>query len=173
MEIKASENKTVGNIVNPREFDGNFYLTNPDTEDITLFWNNTAYVFPAGQTIKMVIFDATIKDIQEIRKRWAVKIATRMFHKSVTFKKMVKDNEGKSYQTYYNEGQMIEKYVQACLEPRVLGNSVSEKKEVEPIRMSINPKTGKRVTAIFGEADNYNVSLTEKAESAGNGSVNF
>lgn len=147
-----------------REFTGEFFFTNPDTEDFTGIWNGTPYHFPAMKTSKFYIVDANPLETQEIRKRFATRLAERMFGKTSKYRELEKKSEGKITPQFYDYGKEITPFVNQCLKPLPKGEIKIGKKQEEKFEMKRDPKTKKQVVRVYGEDDNGSVSLVGEAE---------
>lgn len=152
--------------VNPREFNGQWFFTNPDTEDFTAYWNSTPYTFPAMSTSPLVIMDATPIETQNIRKQFALKLAQRMFGKSPKWRKLVKESEGRASPAFYDQTKEYEPYIQQCLTALPVVAAKVGRRSKKDIPLNIDPTTGKPSVRVFGEQDNGNVSLVEEALNA-------
>jgi hypothetical protein len=97
-------------------FDGSFKFTNTSKEDFKVLWNNKEYTFPAESTCPMVIPGESLENIQEIRKKFALKWAQREFAKSKEWKAIEKEGNKHHTPATYNES-ILESYVQQCLNP--------------------------------------------------------
>jgi len=148
---------------NPREFSGQWFFTNPDTEDFTFFWNGTPYTFEAMKTSPFLIVDATPIEMQSIRKQAAYKLAQRMFGKSPKYKKLEKDSQGKSSPQYYDPKVEYEPFIQQCLTALPVAQAKMGKKQKRSFDVHTDPKTGKPVTKVLGEADMGSTSLVDEA----------
>lgn len=95
--------------------DGVFYFTNPTDEDFTVLWNNKEYTFKPKTTVPLVVSGESPENIQEIRKRFAKKLAEREFFKSKRYKELVK--KGGDLPATYNEDDEYGQMIQACLTP--------------------------------------------------------
>ena len=62
------------------EFSGVFMFTNPTDKERKYLWNNKEYVFPAESTVPLIIPSETLENIQEIRKRFAYRMAEERFY---------------------------------------------------------------------------------------------
>jgi len=96
------------------EFDGVFRFTNATAEDFKVLWNNKEYVFPAGTSCPMIIPNETPENVQEIRKKFAYKLAVREFHNSKEYRDMVKI--GRDTPSTYDD-KVLENWIQQCLTP--------------------------------------------------------
>lgn len=96
------------------DFDGVFRFTNDSDEDFVALWNNKEYLFPAHKTVKMIIPDETLENIQEIRKRFAYRWAVREFYKGKVYLKMSKMGNG--LPPTFDE-KILEPMIEKCLTP--------------------------------------------------------
>lgn len=101
------------------EFNGVFRFTNATNEDFKALWNNKEYTFPAGKMTPMLIANETPENVQEIRKKFAFKLAVREFHKGEVYNKM--KDQGRGHPATYDE-RILEPWIQQCLEPLPLGS---------------------------------------------------
>lgn len=152
--------------VNPRKFSGQFYFTNPDTEDFTALWNNVAYHFPAGKTTPVVIMDAMLSDVPEIMRRWAIKLSQRRFAKTAEYRSFVKKSEGKAVPMFYEESKVLDPLVQECLNPAPVAELKKETIARKKMEKAIHPRTRREVTKVFSDDDD--TSLVAQGEQAGN-----
>lgn len=97
-----------------KEFDGVFRFTNATDEDFVGLWNNKEYIFPAKSCCPMIIPNETLENIQEIRKKWAYKLATREFYKTKEYVRMSK--MGKGLPPTYDD-KILEPWIEQCLKP--------------------------------------------------------
>jgi len=103
----------------PEDFDGVFRFTNYTDEDFVTKWNNKEYTFPAMSTVPLIMPEHTPVEIQNIRKKFATDLATKMFYGSKEFKKMSNVPPGTTPALYTEKD--IAPYVQKCLEPLPVG----------------------------------------------------
>lgn len=96
------------------DFDGVFRFTNATQEDFTALWNNKEYLFPAGTCCPMIISDETLENIQEIRKKWAYKLASREFYKGKEYNRLKKMGGGLP-PTF--DDKILEPMIEQCLKP--------------------------------------------------------
>lgn len=96
------------------DFDGVFKFTNVTDEDFVALWNNKEYKFPSGTCCPLIIPDETLENIQEIRKKFAYKLAVREFYKSKTYKGMSKMGNG--LPPTFDE-KILEPMIESCLKP--------------------------------------------------------
>lgn len=96
------------------EFEGVFRFTNNSDQDFNVLWNNKEYTFPAKTTSPMIVLGESLENIQEIRKKFALKWAQREFFKTKEFAKMEKTG-GITPATYSNT--ILEPFIEQCLKP--------------------------------------------------------
>lgn len=96
------------------DFDGVFRFTNATEEDFTALWNNKEYVYPKGTCCPMIIPNETLENIQEIRKRFAYKLAVREFYKSKTYDTM--KDQGRGLPPTFDE-KVLQPWIDQCLSP--------------------------------------------------------
>lgn len=115
-----------------QDFDGVFRFTNATNEDFKALWNNKEYVFKAGTCSPMIISGETDEARQEIRKKFAYKLALREFYKSNDYMHM--KDQGQGLPPTYDES-ILNPWIQQCLEK--LPESRAEVTEVktEPIKL--------------------------------------
>lgn len=97
-----------------KEFDGVFRFTNPTDEDFVVLWNNKEYLFPAQSTCPMIIANESLENIQEIRKKFAYKLAVREFYKGKEYGKLSK--LGGANPSTFDE-KVLEPVIEMCLKP--------------------------------------------------------
>lgn len=111
-------------------FDGVFRFTNATDEDFTVLWNSKEYKFPAGTSCPMLIANETSENIQEIRKKFAYKLAVREFYKGKVYKDMAKMGGGLP-PTF--DDKILEPWIDQCLVPLPKAQAIvkeAPKKEV-------------------------------------------
>lgn len=96
------------------DFDGVFKFTNVTDEDFVAFWNNKEYTFPAKSSCALIIPNEPYENIQEIRKKFAYKLAVREFYKGKEYVKMSK--MGKGLPPIFDE-KILEPMIELCLKP--------------------------------------------------------
>jgi len=104
------------------EFDGIFKFSNTSDEDFMFLWNNKEYVYPAHTSCAMIIANESAENIQEIRKRAAMKFAQRELMKSKEYRSIEKEASKHVSPATYNEN-ILEAYIQQCLSPLPLGSA--------------------------------------------------
>jgi hypothetical protein len=81
----------------PEDFEGTFYFTNWSDEEFVGKWNSKEYHYPPNSMSPMIIPDASLLDIQQIRKKLAKDLAEREFYKGTAYKKLMaqeRNNDG-------------------------------------------------------------------------------
>jgi hypothetical protein len=125
-------------------FDGVFKFTNASKEDFSVMWNSKEYTFPAESTCPLIIPGETLENIQNIRKRFALKYAQRELAKSPEGIKLAKEGAKHFSPATYNES-ILEKYIETCLNPLPIAQAT-----VKEIKKS-KTKFVDNGTAIIGE----------------------
>jgi hypothetical protein len=101
-----------------KDFDGVFRFTNVTDEDFVAFWNNKEYTFPAGKTVPLIIPDESALNVQEIRKMFAYKLASREFYKGKIYKDLVKQgNKSAGGMPPIFDEKILEPMIEECLKP--------------------------------------------------------
>lgn len=113
------------------DFDGVFKFSNPTEEDFVFLWNNKEYVFPAGNTVPMIIANETLENIQEIRKKAAYKLAVREWYKGSTYIKMSKMGNG--LPPTFDE-KVLEPLIEQCLNPLPIAKMVVKEGKKSEVR---------------------------------------
>lgn len=102
------------------EFNGTFYFTNPTDKERKLLWNNKEYTFPAQSTVPLIVMGEPLENIQEIRKRFALKLAYDRFYEGEVLP------TGEDYNKLKGMGnglpptfaeQILQPFVDECLKP--------------------------------------------------------
>lgn len=138
------------------DFDGVFRFTNDSDEDFVALWNNKEYMFPAHKTVKLIIPDETLENIQEIRKRFAYRWAVREFYKGKEYLKMSKMGNG--LPPTFDE-RILEPMIEKCLTPL----------PEAPIRIKKRAKDDEsnyKGSKAISEKDNPNFEFRKEAEEA-------
>lgn len=94
------------------DFSGVFYFTNPTDVERKYLWNNKEYTFPPRSTVPLIIPTESLENIQEIRKRFAYRMAEERFYESEEYKKM-KEMGGGLPPTF--DPKILEPMIQECL----------------------------------------------------------
>lgn len=96
------------------EFDGVFRFTNATDEEFKVLWNSKEYTYPAGTSSPMIIANESLENIQEIRKKFAYKLAVREFYKGKVYKDMSKMGGG--LPPTFDE-KVLQPWINQCLVP--------------------------------------------------------
>jgi hypothetical protein len=102
------------------EFSGVFMFTNPTKKDRAYLWNNKEYTFPAESTVPLIIPSESLDNVQEIRKRFAYRMAEeRLYEGEKTpsgfdYKK-AKDMGNGIPPTF--DAKILEPFIHECLKP--------------------------------------------------------
>lgn len=127
------------------EFTGVFYFTNPTNQDRKYLWNNKEYLFPAESTVPLVIMGEPLENVQEIRKRFAYRMAEERFYEGKEYKAMSKQGNGIP-PTF--DPKILEPMIEECLKPLPIKRAeVKEGKKIDDER---NYKSSKAI----GQNDN-------------------
>lgn len=96
------------------EFNGTFYFTNPTNKERKFLWNNKEYSFPAESTVPLIIMGEPLENIQEIRKRFAYRMAEERFYESAEYERLNKMGNGLP-PTF--DPKILEPMIDECLKP--------------------------------------------------------
>lgn len=111
------------------EFGGVFYFTNPTKQERKYLWNNKEYTFPAESTVPLIILSESLENIQEIRKRFAFRMAEERYYEGDEYKKN-KEMGGGLPPTF--DPKILEPMIQECLKPLAKARAtVSQGKKID------------------------------------------
>jgi len=133
------------------DFNGVFMFTNPTKKDRKYLWNNKEYTFPAESTVPLVIPTETLENIQEIRKRFALRMAEeRVYEGEITpggynYNKMKEMGNGMP-PTF--DPKILEPFIEECLKPLAV-----KRAEVKVGKSLDNDKNYKATKAVGENAD--------------------
>lgn len=96
------------------DFSGVFMFTNPTDKERKYLWNNKEYTFPPMSTVPLIIPSETLENIQEIRKRFAYRMAQERWYESDDYKRM--KEMGGGYPPLRDD-KVLEPLIQECLKP--------------------------------------------------------
>jgi hypothetical protein len=116
----------------PEDFDGIFYFSNYSDENFVGKWDNKEYVFPAHTMSPLIIPNASLLDIQQIRKKLAKDLAEREYHKGPQYRILLKQERNDDGSPRLSSFQKAGTY--------------SENDLVELIQMGLRPLPIKRAT---------------------------
>lgn len=140
------------------EFRGIFYFTNDTDEDFTAFWNNEEYTFPKHKTSPMIMPEETARSIQEIRKRFAYKLAMREFYAGKEYKRLVAlGNKSQGGIPPMFDEKLLEPIIESCLKPL----------PVEKAKVKAGKKVDERIfkgSKAISDKDNPNYVFREESE---------
>jgi len=126
-------------------------FTNPTKKDRKYLWNNKEYTFPAESTVPLVIPTETLENIQEIRKRFALRMAEeRVYEGEITpggynYNKMKEMGNGMP-PTF--DPKILEPFIEECLKPLAV-----KRAEVKVGKSLDNDKNYKATKAVGENAD--------------------
>ncbi len=143
-------------LTSPQEFIGVFYFTNWTKDEFIVLWNNTEYTFPPEKTIPLIIPSETLENIQEIRKKFAYKLAEREWYSGKEYTRLSKMGNGLP-PTF--DPKVLEPLIQRALEPLPIAKATTKKGKVDSDK---NYKGSKAI----GEKDNPNYVFREEADNA-------
>lgn len=96
------------------EFDGVFRFTNWTDKERTYLWNNKEYTFPPKSTVPLIILNEPLENIQEIRKRFAYRLAEEVWYEGKEYDKMSKMGNGLPPT---RDDKVLEEDIEKCLQP--------------------------------------------------------
>jgi hypothetical protein len=134
-----------------KRFGGVFKFTNPTEEDFTVLWNNKEYTFLANTTSPIIISDESLEHIQEIRKKWAYKLAVREFYKGKEYQRLSKMGGG--LPPTFDE-KILQPLVDKCLTPLPEADAI-----VRPVKR-VELKT--RASKAIGEKEDPSYAFREE-----------
>lgn len=134
------------------EFTGVFYFTNPTDKERTYLWNNKEYTFPAKSTVPLIIPSEPLENIQEIRKRFAFRMAEERWYESEEYAKMSKMGNGLPPT---RDDKVLEPMIEECLKPLPITRAVVKEGKKDDGR---NYKASKAIS----EKDNPNYVFAEE-----------
>lgn len=147
------------------EFGGVFYFTNPTKETRSCLWNNKEYTFEPESRVPLIISNETLENIQEIRKRFAKKIALERLYegekvyardgKTVLFDYTKAKEMGNGLPPTFDE-KILEPFIEDCLKPLPL------KRAVVKDGKSVDDERQYKATKAMAESDNPNMLFAEE-----------
>lgn len=96
------------------DFSGVFNFTNPTDKERKYLWNNREYVFPPMSTVPLIIPSETLEGIQEIRKKFAYRMAEERFYEGDEYNRLKVMGNGLP-PTF--DPKILEPMIQECLKP--------------------------------------------------------
>lgn len=139
------------------EFSGVFMFTNPTKEERKYLWNNKEYVFPPETTVPLIIPTETLESIQEIRKRFAYRMAEERFYEGTEYKRL--NSMGNGLPPTFDP-KILEPMIQECLTPLTVARAQIKKgKEIDSDR-------NYKATKAMGEKEDPNFIFKEESANA-------
>lgn len=135
------------------DFSGVYYFTNPTDVDRKYLWNNKEYTFPANTTVPLIIASESLENIQEIRKRFAYRMAEERWYEGAEYKKMSQMGGGIP-PTF--DPKILEPMIEECLKPLPKGRA-----KVNDAKIATDDRSYK-ATKAMGEADDPNALFAEE-----------
>lgn len=123
------------------DFDGTFRFTNATDEDFTVLWNNISYTFKSGTCSPMIIRGETLENIQNIRKKFAYKLAQREFYKTNEYK--ILSLQGNGLPPTFDE-EILSPWIEKCLSPLPTATAEIKEDTSEPKKMKAFKPVGER-----------------------------
>lgn len=142
---------------NYEEFSGVFMFTNPTDKDRKYLWNNKEYVFPAQSTVPLIIPTETLESIQEIRKRFAYRMAEERFYESKEYMKM-RDMGNGIPPTF--DPKILEPMIQECLKPLTVKRAAIKQ------GAKLDDERNYKATKAMGEKEDPNFLFREESANA-------
>lgn len=139
------------------DFTGVFYFTNPTDKERKYLWNNKEYVFPPESTVPLIIPSETLENIQEIRKRFAYRMAEERWYEGKEYKKMKEMGNGMP-PTF--DPKILEPMIQECLKPLPIKRAaIKQGKQIDNDR-------NYKATKAMGEKEDPNFLFREENQNA-------
>lgn len=139
------------------DFSGVFMFTNPTDKERAYLWNNKEYKFPPESTVPLIIPSETLENIQEIRKRFAYRMAEERFYESDEYQRM-KTMGGGLPPTF--DPKILEPMIQECLKPLpVKRASIKQGKRVDD-------ESNYKATKAVGRNEDLNAIFREDSANA-------
>lgn len=102
------------------DFSGVYYFTNPTKVERTFLWNNKEYTFAPETRSPLIIVSEPLENIQEIRKRFAYRMATERLYEGEVLPSGYNYNKakemGNGMPPTFDE-KILEPFIQECLKP--------------------------------------------------------
>lgn len=139
------------------DFTGVFYFTNPDNEEFVGLWNNVEHRFAPQTTSPLIIPQESLENIQEIRKRFALRNAEKRFYKSEQYMKM-KELGGGMPPTF--DPKVLEPMIQECLKP------LEQKRAVVTAGATLDNESNYKASKAVGNNEDLNRIFAEESANA-------
>lgn len=142
------------------DFSGVFYFTNPTKIERKYLWNNKEYSFPPEATVPLIIPSETLENIQEIRKRFAYRMAEERFYEGETVptgQNYFKMKEmGGGLPPTFNE-KILESFIEECLKPLPI-----KRAKITQGKNDVDDERNFKITKAMGEQDDPNQLFAEE-----------
>lgn len=120
------------------DFSGIYYFTNPTKKERTFLWNNKEYTFEPETRSPIIINSESTENIQEIRKRWAYKLALERLYEGEILPSGYDYNQqkimGNGTPPTFDE-KILEPFIEECLKPLAIKRAtVKEGKSLDSER---------------------------------------
>lgn len=135
------------------DFDGVFRFSNPFDEDFKVLWNNKEYTFLAHTRSPMIIMGESPENVQNIRKKFAYKLAEREWYKGAEYQRMSKMGNGLPPT---RDDKTLEPLIEMCLSP--LPVAKAEVKELPKKKETF------KSTKAVGQDDNLNAAFADETK---------
>jgi hypothetical protein len=149
------------------DFSGVFMFTNPTKKERKYLWNNKEYIFPPESTVPLIIPTETLENIQEIRKRFAFRMAEeRLYEGEVAsngFNYMKAKEEGRGMPPTF-DNKILEPWIHECLKPLPIKRASIQKgkeldneknyKATKAMGSGLGGQPAEEPTQIFTESEN-------------------
>ena len=130
----------------PPDFDGDFFFSNPDTEEFIGKWGGKEYHYAPQTRSKMIIRGAAPEEVQQIRKKFAKELGERMFFASQKAKQMVgieRQSNGEPVMRSIHQANVysdadLKPYIQACLDELALKSATVTDAPKSPIEEKLH-----------------------------------
>lgn len=141
-----------------KPFDGSFKFTNLTNEDFVGKWDSKDYIFPAMTTSPIIIMDATPKQVEFIRKKFARDLAEREFFRSSRVKGLEAQNPIGQGNSIHSAASYVESelssYVQKCLEPMPIVEAKIKENKIHDIEKVLHKDSkGRRISRVVEEGE--------------------
>lgn len=132
------------------DFSGVFYFTNPTDRERKYLWNNKEYIFPPESTVLLIIPSESLENIQEIRKRFAYRMAEERFYEGDEYKRLVAMGNATSQgiPPEFNP-KILEPMIQECLKPLPI-----KRQKVVNSKIDVDDERNFKITKAMDEQDN-------------------
>lgn len=140
------------------EFSGVYYFTNPTKKDRTYLWNNKEYTYPAESRSPLIISNESLENLQEIRKRFAYRMAVeRVYEGEITpsgYDYNKAKEMGNGIPPTFDE-KILEPFIEECL------TQLPIKKATVKQGKDMDSENNYRATKAMGQGDNPSALFAE------------